>query len=179
MGPDGRTIPNLPISFPIPSEPPKAPSQVAVSAASESTLHISWAPPLDDGGAELLSYKVEWDGHAGVQEQQRLSQSQRTDAGTFRLIFDGATTAPIPHDASAKQLASALNALHTVGETFVTRTESPSGYEWIITFLDNVGDLPLLEVTSSQVPISHPRSVIWLTNVVSSCTVRGVGRRQL
>ena len=44
--------------FTVPSGPPHPPAAVSVSAASGSALAISWKPPLDDGGVDLLAYKV-------------------------------------------------------------------------------------------------------------------------
>ena len=46
------------LGFTVPSEPPQPPADVSVSAASDESLSIAWTPPLDDGGADLLAYKV-------------------------------------------------------------------------------------------------------------------------
>lgn len=46
------------LGFTVPSAPPQPPAGVAVGPASDSSLAISWTPPLDDGGADLLAYKV-------------------------------------------------------------------------------------------------------------------------
>ncbi len=44
--------------FTVPSAPPQPPAKVEIAAASDSSLAISWTPPLDNGGTELLAYKV-------------------------------------------------------------------------------------------------------------------------
>ena len=46
------------LGFTVPSAPPQPPAGVVVAPASDSSLAISWSPPLDDGGADLLAYKV-------------------------------------------------------------------------------------------------------------------------
>lgn len=46
------------MGFTVPSSPPQPPTSVKVSPSSDSSLQIEWSPPLDDGGAELLAYKV-------------------------------------------------------------------------------------------------------------------------
>jgi hypothetical protein len=77
---------------------------------------------------------------------QAVSIDGVANAGTFRLAFDGATTSVIPWDASADQVAHALNSLQTVGAVAVS--SSSSSGSWTVTFLDNVGDQSLLEATS-------------------------------
>lgn len=109
------------------------------SPVSDLAFKVEWSPPLNNGGAELLAYKVEWDGHGGPQETQVVQiighdadgnattaplalPSQYRVAGTFRLSFDGATTTVLPADCSAQQMMNALNALPTIGEVAVARS---------------------------------------------------------
>lgn len=94
---------------------------------------------------------MEWDGHSGAQEVQRVSITGGVaTAGTFRLAFDGATTGVLPYDASPSQVAHALNALATTGTVSVdsasasSSSSSGSSQGWVVTFLDMVGDLPPL-----------------------------------
>ncbi|KAH8048286.1 large conductance calcium-activated potassium channel [Aureococcus anophagefferens] len=75
--------------------------------------------------------------------------------GVFELGFRGATTAPLSHDASAGELAAALNALDTVGGG-VTASRRPTadgrGFAWRVTFAaaaPTLGDLPLLDLASA------------------------------
>jgi hypothetical protein len=46
------------MGFTVPSSPPQPPASVMVSPSSDSSLRIEWSAPLDDGGADLLAYKV-------------------------------------------------------------------------------------------------------------------------
>jgi hypothetical protein len=113
----------------------------------------------------LFFGQVEWDGHSGTQEVQHVGITGGVaTAGTFRLAFDGATTGVLPYDASAAQVAHALNALATTGTVAVTTDASdssdsassargpPSGGHrgWTVTFLDMVGDQPPLRPASAM-----------------------------
>ena len=101
---------------------------------------------------------MEWDGHGGAQEVQHVTvEGGAASAGTFRLAFDGATTAVIPWDASGDQLAKALNALPTTGTVAASALEAAAAggrQGWAVTFLDNVGDQPALE--PAQVMLRGP-----------------------
>ncbi|EQC27008.1 hypothetical protein SDRG_15222 [Saprolegnia diclina VS20] len=83
--------------------------------------------------------------------------------GTFTLTFLGATTPPIAWNAPAStaqslgdgsSLQEKLQTLATIGALAVTRTgpDFEGGYEWYVTFVDNVvtgGSLPLLQANSA------------------------------
>jgi hypothetical protein len=171
----------------VPSQPPQAPTRVSAAASSDQSIKITWAPPLDDGGVAVSSYNVEWDSHSGVMAQQVITQTG-AHSGTFRLTFDGATTKAIPFDATELQLEHALTALQTVGSVQVSRAEltndeggakkngkkgskATAGFSWTVAFLDNVGDVSLLEApagsrnlrpasASSAVPAINVRSLV-------------------
>jgi hypothetical protein len=66
-----------------------------------------------------------WDvAPGGVNEQQQITVKAST--GQFRLSFKGPTTADIPHDASAAEVQSALEALSSIGPAGVTVTKGAS-----------------------------------------------------
>merc|ERR1719498_647734 len=70
-----------------------------------------------------------------------------TNGGTFLL----SGSAAIPYDATESQMKSALEATNGIGSVMVKRS-GPSiqrGYTWTITFLTDIGDVPLLVPTSS------------------------------
>lgn len=69
--------------------------------------------------------------------------------GVFRLGFRGAFTAPLPHDASARAVEAALNALPTISRVAVTRVATLHGHRWRVTFDAGGGDLPPLETPSA------------------------------
>jgi hypothetical protein len=90
--------------------------------------------------------------------------------GTFQLRFNGHTTRPINYDASAEEMADALNELRSIAPSAITVLRSqdeikfgPSdgidgissqvgGYSWTITFASNVWKDPTLERTIEDIP---------------------------
>jgi hypothetical protein len=134
-----------------PAAAPDSPAYVLALPASSNKLNVSFAPPLSDNGLPITKYKVEWDGAPGVSEVQLITTSASASlAGTFRLSFRGQSTAALPYDASVERMQVALEALHTVGKVQVERTGPVSnGFMWEVTFLQNVGDLPLVSVDPS------------------------------
>ncbi len=123
------------------SLPFRSPLGVVAVPVSSSMLNVSWTLPFTPQYGMLPSmYKVDWDGSPGISEIQRVTISGAT-SGTFRLKFDGATTLPIAWNADASSVEFALNALPTIGTVLVQRT-LPG--EWLVTFSNNVGDLPMM-----------------------------------
>lgn len=53
-------------------------------------------------------------------ERQQLSLNTAPQGGSFKLLFDGQSTAAIPYNASASTIQSALNALSTIDQVSVT-----------------------------------------------------------
>jgi hypothetical protein len=76
--------------------------------------------------------------------------------GSFTLSLAGAATAPLPHDASAAEVAAALAALPSLGEGGVRVTPAPIvdarslGAAWDITFAGWPGAPPLLAGNGSE-----------------------------
>jgi len=54
----GYSVMTPALGFTVPSAPPQPPADVSVAASSDTALAVSWTPPLDDGGTDLLAYKV-------------------------------------------------------------------------------------------------------------------------
>lgn len=65
-------------------------------------------------------------------------------SGTFRLGYAGSMSRPIDHDASSDDLKSALEELDTIAQVAVTRLRNGYGFDWIVTFLSELGDLDLM-----------------------------------
>mmetsp|Transcript_28759 Transcript_28759/g.37129 ORF Transcript_28759/g.37129 Transcript_28759/m.37129 type:complete len:411 (+) Transcript_28759:98-1330(+) len=142
---DGHMVTPPPTGFTIPSSPPQSPNSITIlpSQSISSALEITWTPPLDDGGADILAYKVEWDGHGGEQEVQRITLTGAPTTGHFKLNFDGAITERIFFDATSDQVACALNSLSNIGHVEVEKMIDG----WKVTFIDNVGNQPLLRTS--------------------------------
>ena len=144
--------------FESPKTQPTPPSSVLSAPFNASAVQLTIFPPTDNGGAAVSSYLVEWDVmgpeafdsiltnpalsllYYPYSVQQIETSSAAYDlAGTFTLSFGGFLSAPIPIDASPEHVKYALQAVPTVGEVSVTRSESASthGLAWIVTFLDD------------------------------------------
>ncbi|KAE8981594.1 hypothetical protein PF011_g21959, partial [Phytophthora fragariae] len=84
-----------------------------------------------------------------------------TDGNVLSGSFLIEASAPIPFDADAGTMKTALEAMSWVG-TVQVKQSAPSpqqGYTWTITFLDYKGDVPTLLVTSSLVGTGSQISV--------------------
>ncbi len=124
--------------------------------ASSLILNVSWIPPLTPQyGMPPSMYKVDWDGAPGILEIQRVTISGAT-SGTFRLKFDGTTTLPIAWNADASAVEFALNALPTIGTVLI---QKPVPGVWLVTFSNNVGDLPMMSGLSTALIPSSTASI--------------------
>ncbi|MEA2676401.1 MAG: hypothetical protein QOJ81_542, partial [Chloroflexota bacterium] len=92
--------------------------------------------PLIDLGSKAGSNNAVVSQYAGTNEKQTLTESDLgTQAGTFKLIFAGQTTAPIAFDASAAAIVSALEALSNIDAGEVTATGGTiDGTPVVVTF---------------------------------------------
>lgn len=82
--------------------------------------------------------------------------------GVFALSFKGQRTAYMPYNASSVIVEAELEELATVGDVSITRAlVGPSGdYTWTVTFEDNLGDLPLLEIDTKSLTGTLPQAVV-------------------
>ena len=65
--------------------------------------------------------------------------------GQFELKFDNShKVALMSYDEPAEDFATKIESLGTVGSVDVLRKSTTNGYEWVITYIDNTGDVPLL-----------------------------------
>lgn len=94
-----------------------------------------------------------------IGEIQEIVRDTRATGGTFTLTFDGQTTIPIPYDASAIVVESALKALSNIGlgNVYVLTTD----VGWTVEFRGDLAteDVPLLiadgtGLTSSTTPVT-------------------------
>lgn len=90
-------------------------------------------------------------------------------AGTFTLSFRGETTKPIPYNAKAADLKSALEGLSTVTRVgvslFGAAVCSPLEASFIVTFQQQFGDLPILVPDTKQ--LAFPDGNIEATMIMS------------
>jgi len=84
--------------------------------------------------------------------------------GTFRLGYEGDTTPQLDFDMDSSQLKSALENLSTIGNVEVTRFINNNGFNYFVTFLTEVGDLPLMMMDDSH--LTGPNAKARVTKVL-------------
>jgi len=86
-------------------------------------------------------------------EMQIISLTSKSPlSGFFTLTYHGYVTPLLSYDSSADAIAAALNQLNGTGEVHATRKMASNayGYVWTVTFIDTVGNRPLLTATKSS-----------------------------
>jgi hypothetical protein len=68
-------------------------------------------------------------------------------SGNFALTFRGDRTRYMPYDVDSRTLELSLEALATIADVVVSRSDADEngGYTWTVTFLSELGSLPLIE----------------------------------
>lgn len=85
-----------------------------------------------------------WAGTSPILRVERQRAGSNPLKGTFRLGFEGDSTPPIAHNASALDIESALEGLTTIADVTVERTINNNGYNYLVRFLSPNSDVPLL-----------------------------------
>jgi hypothetical protein len=89
-------------------------------------------------------------------EVTQIIQGQSLD-GSFVLSYEGQFTDDIPIDASATHVKSLLEALDTVTEVDVKRVDKYTGYQWVVSFTGNAGNLPQMVAHDNARSAGVPR----------------------
>jgi hypothetical protein len=139
----------------VPSAAPELVSEVILQPSSDSSIDVSWAPPAENGGTQIVSYMVDVVVAPDVTEVQVISISSATAvfSGTFCLSYQGFSTGQLPYDASATRMEAALESIPNVGNVIVTQSlmsGTSYGISWTVQFLDNVGDMQSLKVSCNK-----------------------------
>jgi hypothetical protein len=118
---------------------------VVQSGIAPSVLNTAAASVVDQSISEVQAISV--------------TSSDGIITGGFNLDFNSSSISVyFRADESAKDMETKLESLPTVGNVFVSRTELAGmtgafiGYQWLVTFISNGGDVPLL--TYSAAPLS-------------------------
>ena len=69
--------------------------------------------------------------------------------GTFRVTYQGSTTPPLRANFSDFEMKAALEELDTISEVRVSRFPNGYGFDWRVTFVSELGDLPSLQVNDA------------------------------
>lgn len=85
-------------------------------------------------------------------EVQKISVgAASTMHGNFKTHYEGFTTNSISALADSMQIKEALESLQSVGKVSVERKENGFGFCWNVSFLENVGDFPLIKLESLKI----------------------------
>ena len=77
-----------------------------------------------------------------VPHQHRMGVSPL--GGSFIVSFGAGTTGNIPFEATAAEMKTALEEISTIGTVDVQRNFLGNGHRWTVTFLSNLGNLPMM-----------------------------------
>jgi hypothetical protein len=131
--------------------------QPKISDVDETSMVITWNRLHDiyNGGSAITGYKLYmYEGVNGSlqdtaqQEIQHLTFSgfDTSVGGTFTVSYRGFQTDQIPAEASSQDLQRYLSNLDSINTVQVNDIQ----HGWAVTFLSEVGDLPLMEVTKGR-----------------------------
>jgi hypothetical protein len=87
-----------------------------------------------------------WAGTNPVVKVVTAQQGVNPLSGTFRVGFRGTSSAALPFDIDAVGMKVALEQLDTIGQVDVARYPNGFGYDWEVTFLSELGDVPEMYV---------------------------------
>ncbi|KAF4149257.1 Fibronectin type III domain [Phytophthora infestans] len=128
---------------------------VSQSIADEQGGYI-WTIVFEDSQGNLPQFICAVDPSTFTATGSGCETDTRTDGNVLSGSFLIEPSSPIPFNADADIIKTALEAMPRMGTVQVKRSEpSPQfGYTWTITFLDYKGDVPMLRVTSLLVGTS-------------------------
>ncbi|KAH8055104.1 hypothetical protein JL722_8529 [Aureococcus anophagefferens] len=145
------------------------PTDQEMSLNSEDLAHAELAQAPQAAGCGVKATP----GSAAITEAQRVTVERILSGsseltGTFTLSFDGAETEAIDVDASAEDVKAYLEDLSTLSVVEVSRntTSSWGAAEWLVTFLSEAGDLPLMRATSGRLSYDSATPAAYVETVL-------------
>ena len=169
--------------------PPGPPTSIFMGQyLSSSDLLLTYQEPLNDGGADVTRYKIEWDSSKSFtpssmnygmdeasiefEEQDIILSCQNSCYGTFTLSWGGKVTPPLSVDSSASNLEveiAKITSLYEKGVSSIRVTKKGYGYghKWSVTFNGIRGNLGELDVDGHFLYGGNP--TISVEEVVSGC----------
>jgi hypothetical protein len=113
---------------------------VTIDGTGRYTIPYGTLVTLNPSNPALIKAYV---GAGGANATQTLTETGAPTGGTFTLTYNGATTSGIPYNATAAQVATALNALPAAaGNGFATSGGALPGTPVVITFQNGLGNAP-------------------------------------
>jgi hypothetical protein len=140
---------------------------LVLEALSSSEYMVQFEPPSSNG-EPITKYLLEWTSGSdfGTPAEfafkivnSHVSHGVNDTAGWFTLSYAQQTTTILDHDVSAEDLEDALNSLSALRVVQVSRepqyhlddeNELESGFQWHITFTENVGERELWDADSQN-----------------------------
>lgn len=100
-----------------------------------------------NGDAPLMEASASdgWAGTNPVIDIDEVTSGLQPISGSFRLRLGSENTPPLGHDASTGDVETALESLIDVGDVTVSKVLNGYGFNWIITFITEMGDVSLVE----------------------------------
>ena len=100
---------------------------------------------------------------AGIAEVQTLEATTLPTEGSYTLTYDGQTTGPIDYNDTAGVVEGILEALSNVnpGDIKVTGDRLSQTGPMIFTFLDTVGDVPMISINSGGLTPTEPSNYVF------------------
>jgi len=157
----GETQASTPARFVV-QVPPDSSRDVNVEAQSPTELLVSWTQPLSTGGSPVSNYTVQIAARRGIAEQQLLkADSSLGDLSQRRLavklrIGDQVGSFAVRGNASSDDMRTALASSVPIPGAIASVSRNSVGiftgygYEWVVTFSDSVGDVPMLELAEDS-----------------------------
>jgi hypothetical protein len=122
----------------------------------EPTFHSDFKITSEGPGTLLgtnaeISMSVNVQSYDGVESiETSCSDPSSSIRGLFQITFGSASTRCIPHDCRDQKLKEEIESIEGIGKVLVSRKVSDKGietYQWTIAFLENIGNLPLLQAS--------------------------------
>jgi hypothetical protein len=114
--------------------------------------HVGDQPPLTASGSTRPSEG--WRGTDVTLNVWTVLEGLQPISGSFRLEFRGHSTRSLEYNAAALEMKDALESLVTVGTVDVERNINGNGFNWVITFTSELGNLP--SITPHDVQLTGP-----------------------
>ena len=152
----------------------------AIEASSNNITHCSWQVTFDSNAGDIQSLEVAAKGSNNFSTIALLDShdvvsvtddfvkgTSEPISGHFAILFDGERTPYLPHNITAVELTAELEKLSTIGQVQVSRFGPGvnDDFLWDVTFLTNLGELPLLKV--DHLDLRGTVSTISVAKVVS------------
>jgi hypothetical protein len=137
----------------------------------EFTSHVGDQPEL------VPSTSNNWAGTLPTLKVQTTRQGLQPISGHFRVSMAAQTTPPLQHDISAENMAQALQQLTTIGTVSVERSVNNYGFNWLVMFTSDLGDLP--EMTADGAGLTGPSAYVYVSQTLQGVNPAGLQHVEL